>query len=51
MADLEAAEERGEGLGAKGAELAGDLGPLRRKPLSTLFRRLQIRHELRYWLP
>ena len=38
-------------LAATEALLAGELGTLRRKPLSSLPRRLQIRRELGWWKP
>ena len=38
-------------LAATDALIAGELGTLRPKPFSTLFRRLQIRHDLRYYFP
>jgi CDP-glycerol glycerophosphotransferase (TagB/SpsB family) len=38
-------------IAATEACIAGDLGPLRRKPLSSWFRALQIRRELGYWGP
>lgn len=38
-------------LAATEAFLAGELGPLRRKPWSSRFRALQIRHQLGYWGP
>lgn len=38
-------------LAATEALLGGELGRLRRKPLSTWMRRLQIRRELGYWGP
>ena len=36
-------------LAATEALIAGDLGPLERKPFGTWFRELQIRRELGYW--
>ena len=36
-------------LAATEALLAGELGTLRRKPLSSIYRGLQIRRELGYW--
>ena len=38
-------------IAATEALLRGELGPLRRKPLSSLWRALQIRRELGYWRP
>ena len=38
-------------LAATDALLAGELGPLRRKPFATWFRRLQVRRELGYYWP
>ncbi|KGM52806.1 CDP-glycerol glycerophosphotransferase [Lysobacter concretionis Ko07 = DSM 16239] len=38
-------------IAATDALLAGELGPLRRKPWGALLRRLQIRRELGYWGP
>ena len=36
-------------IAATEALLAGELGTLRRKPLASLYRGLQIRRELGYW--
>lgn len=38
-------------IAATGALLAGELGPLRKRPFTALYRGLQIRRELGYWGP